>query len=378
MKTLTAVLVTVAAGCLAGACSRVQGTEAKPARPVKALAVTAAAPPAGIRYSAAIEAFEQVSLAFKSSGYVDEILRRPGADGRLRAAQPGDLVTKGTVLARVREVEYQERVSQGRAKLAEAEAGLEKARLDLDRARTLFAAESLTKPDLDAAQAAFDTSQARLAASRADLALAATALLDCALTSPASGILLERKIEAGTLVGSGTVGFVLGDISAVKARFGIPDSMIQSITLGERIDLIVEAVAGVRFDGRVTAVAPAADPQSHVFDVEVTIPNPDRRLRPGMIGMVAVRPVGPVTADAVVPLPTVPLTAIVRSKTAGEYAAFTVERQDHQDVARTRQVQLGDVIGNGIVVLKGLAMGERVIVTGASLLVDGEPVQVIP
>jgi multidrug efflux system membrane fusion protein len=79
-----------------------------------------------------------------------------------------------------------------------------------------------------------------------------------------------------------------------------------------------------------------------------------------------------------VPLPTVPLTAIVRSKTAGEYAAFTVERQDHQDVARTRQVQLGDVIGNGIVVLKGLTMGERVIVTGASLLVDGEPVQVIP
>src|SRR5262245_31338791 len=183
MKTLTSGLVCAAVAFAASACSNVQGTEVKPARPVKAQAVTASAPPAGIRYSAAIEAFEQVPLSFKSSGYVDEILRRAGADGRQRTAQPGDLVAKGTVLARLREAEYSERVGEARARIAEAVAGVEKARLDLDRARTLFAAASLTKPDLDAAQAAFDTSQARLAASRADLELATTALSDCALTS---------------------------------------------------------------------------------------------------------------------------------------------------------------------------------------------------
>ena len=47
-------------------------------------------------------------------------------------------------------------------------------------------------------------------------------------------------------------------------------------------------------------------------------------------------------------------------------------------MARIRQVQLGDVVGNAIVVTGGLEMGERVIVTGATLLVDGEPVRVIP
>jgi hypothetical protein len=72
------------------------------------------------------------------------------------------------------------------------------------------------------------------------------------------------------------------------------------------------------------------------------------------------------------------VTAIVRSETGtGEYAAATVERQGEMEVARMRHVQLGDVIGNGIVVLKGLEVGEQVIVTGASLLVDGEPVRVI-
>jgi RND family efflux transporter MFP subunit len=377
MKTLISVLAVMTTVCTASGCARVQGAEAEaPAlRPVKVWAATPAAPATGVRYSAAVEAYAQIPLSFKSSGYVDVILQRRGADGRLRAAQPGDLVTRGAMLAKVRETEYRERVSQGRAGVAEAEAGLQKARLDLERARTLFAAESLIRPDLDAAQASFDAYQARLAAARADLELAATALRDCALTSPASGILLERRVEAGVLAGSGAVGFVLGDISAVKAHFGIPDAMIQSIALGERIDLIVEAIAGARFEGRVTAVAPAADPQSRVFDVEVTIPNKDGRLRPGMIGTVSLGQNDAATS----PFPTAPLTAIVRPKGgASDYAAFVVERQGDAEIARLRPLQLGEVVGNAITITKGLTAGERVIVSGASLLVDGEKVRVVP
>ena len=79
--------ITLAA--LAAGCSSVQGVEPKPARPVKTQPVAAAPAAATIRYSASIEAFEQVTLSFKSSGYVDEILRRPGADGRSRVAQAG-------------------------------------------------------------------------------------------------------------------------------------------------------------------------------------------------------------------------------------------------------------------------------------------------
>jgi RND family efflux transporter MFP subunit len=373
VKTLTAVLAAAAAACLASACSTVEGTEAKPERPVKAAEVTLAAPGGAIRYSAAIEAFTQVPLSFKSGGYVDDVLRRAGADGRMRVAQAGDPVTRGTVLARVREADYRERVNQGQARLAEAHAGLEKARRDLDRARTLFDSESLTRPDLDAAQAAFDAGRARVAAAAADLELATTSLHDTALVAPASGILLERKVEAGSLVGTGTVGFILGDVSAVKARFGIPDAMIPALTPGERIDLVVEALAGTTFEGRVTAIAPAADPQSRVFDVEVTIPNPSGLLRPGMIGTVSV---GAGRAEAV---PTLPLTAIVRSTAGdGSYAAFVVERAGATDVARLRQVELGNVVGNGVAVTGGIVPGERVVVTGASLLVDGEAVRVIP
>jgi RND family efflux transporter MFP subunit len=365
-----------AAGAI-GCTTRVETTEKKPARPIKVQQAMLAPAQGGIRYSATIEAFQTVPLAFKSSGYIDHLVERPGADGRRRVAQAGDKVTKGMTLAHVRDADYRERLAQGNAKLSEVDAALTKAKLDLDRAKTLFAAESLTKPDLDAAQASFDAAQARVSAARADIELASIALRDTTLVSPAPGVLLERKIEVGSLVSAGSVGFLLGDVSAVKARFGIPDSMIQAVKLGEPISVTIDAVAGQPFAGRVTAIAPAADPQSRVFDVEVTIPNNTGTLRPGMIGAVTID--GPHAAAQAAPTLTVPLNAIVRApgNTPG-YALLVVETKGDTDVARLRRVDLGDVQGNGVAVLRGVAAGDRVIVTGATLLSDGDPVRIIP
>jgi RND family efflux transporter MFP subunit len=382
MKMLHALLLAGAASTLAAGCTRVQGSEPKPARPVKIQAVALAPPQAGLKYSATIEPFQQVSLAFKTSGYVEDLVHRPDPDGRSRIAQAGDLVTRGTILARVRDTDYRERVTQGRAKLAEGRASLQKSMLDLDRARTLFAAESLTKPDLDSAQAAFDAAQARVTAAQAEIELAMIALRETSLVAPATGVLLDRKIEIGTLVGAGSVGFMLGDVSAVKARFGIPDSMIQTVTLGDRLGVTIDALAGTTFPGRVTALAPAADPHSRVFDVEVTIPNADGRLRPGMIGAVSLdpKPAATIAASLAAHSPLlVPLSAVVKAPgDTPAYALLLVESHVEGDVARLHRVELGEVMGNGVAVLNGVSRGDRVIVTGANQLIDGERVRVIP
>ena len=379
MRTTGLFVAITALGLLTSACSKPHAAEPKTARPVKTQAVAVTAPEHGVRYSASIEAFEQVTLAFKASGYVDEVLRRSGADGRMRAAQAGDRVTRGTVLARVRQTDYSDRVNQSRARLAESQASVTKARLDLERAQALFASDSLTKPELDGAQATFDGAHARLKAAELDIQLAMNALRDCELVAPSTGIILDRKVEVGTLAGAGSVGFVIGDLASVKAKFGIPDSMIQSIRPGDSLDVTVEAVAGAMFKGRVTAIAPAADAQSRVFDIEVTIPNGDGRLRPGMIGTVAIeRAPADTRAAETAPL-AVPLTAVVRAEAgSGQFAVVVVQRENAADVARLRHVELGQVVGNVITVVKGVSAGERVIVSGATLVVDGEPVKVLP
>jgi RND family efflux transporter MFP subunit len=348
-------------------------------RPVKVTEARPAETKNGARYSVGIQPYEQVPLAFKASGYIDEVARRRGADGRMRTLQAGDLVRAGETLARVRESDFRERVSQAVASLREAEASHTKAQLDLERARALFAAQSLTKPELDSAQAAFDAGAARIISAKAQLELVQLSLRDCALVAPINGVVLERKIEIGTLAGSGSVGFVLGDVAVVKAVFGVPDSLVHRITPGQALEVTTEAFPGSRFTGRVTAVSPSADQQSRVFDVEITIANADRRLRPGMIGAVEVIADSPEPGTDAPGSPAVPLSAIVRSETRpDQYAVFLVDDTNDASVVRSRSVTLGGVQGNLVAVTAGLKSGERVVVMGATLLKNGDAVRVIP
>jgi hypothetical protein len=94
-----------------------------------------------------------------------------------------------------------------------------------------------------------------------------------------------------------------------------------------------------------------------------------------MIGSVALGlPATPAAQSLIVPLSAVVKSAVDSDK----YALMVVERKGDVEIARLRTVELGDVTGNGVAVTQGVASGERVVVTGASLLVDGDPVRIIP
>jgi multidrug efflux system membrane fusion protein len=367
----------VALGCgLAATLACGRKAEEKPRRPVRVETVSTETGTGGLRYSASIQPYEQVSLAFKVGGYVRELRQLPGPDGRLRPLQQGDAVTRGTVLARLIAADYQERVNQAKAQVAEAEAGLAKATADAARAESLYQAKALTGPDYDAATAGLAGSLARAEAARAQLEAAQLSLADTTLVAPSDGVVLARNIEVGALAGVGTPGFTIADLTRVKAVFGVPDLLVQRVRIGAPLRVTTDAFGSEEFPGKVTAVSPAADAQSRVFSVEVTIPNPDRRLKAGMIGTVEV-------ASAEMPtIPTgsttVPVSAIVKSARGGAYAVFVADGADDAATARVREIALGPIAGNRVAALTGLKVGDRVIVSGASLLVDGDRVRIIP
>jgi RND family efflux transporter MFP subunit len=360
---------------LGAACGRHQEAE-KPWRPVRVEGVVSQAAASGLRYSATIQPFEQVSLAFKSGGYVAELRQVRGQDGRLRNVQQGDVVARGTVLARINPADYLEKVNQAKAQLAEAEATLTRTKAASARAEVLYQGKALTRPDYDVAIANNATAVARAEAARAQLESAQIALRDTHLTAPTDGVLLSRSVEVGTLAAAGTAGFALADLSRVKAVFGVPDLLVRRVQLGHELAVTSDAFPGVEFQGRVSAVSPAADAQSRVFNVEVTIPNADRRLKAGMIATVEVdsgdQPgIEPGSA-------TVSVSAIVKSSRPGAFAVFVADGPDDGASARARDVTLGSISGNRVAVTGGLKPGDRVIVSGASLLVDGDRVRVIP
>jgi len=356
-------------------CARARADKAPP-RPVRVEEVQGAMAAAGLRYSATIQPYEQVSLAFKVGGYVREMRQQRGPDGRLRNLQQGDHVTRGTVLARVQPADYQEKVNQAKAQVAEAEASLAKARSDATRAEALYAAKALTRPDYDAATANLGGAAARADGARAQLETAQISLRDASLVAPADGVVLSRSVEVGALAGVGTTGFTIADLTRVKAVFGVPDHVVERVKIGTALPVNSDAFGNVEFPGRVTAVSPSADAQSRVFNIEVTIPNADRRLKAGMIATVEVS--GPGAPDIAPGSPTVSVSAIVKSARPGAFAVFVAEGSGEAVTARARDVTLGRISGNRVAVDKGLAVGDRVVVSGASLLTDGDPVRVIP
>ncbi|MDI6853336.1 MAG: efflux RND transporter periplasmic adaptor subunit [Deltaproteobacteria bacterium] len=328
-----------------------------------------------VRYSGNILPYAHVELAFKSGGYLTNILQVKGVDGKMRNVHEGDYVKGGAVLAQVRQSDYEAKLAQAGGQAAAARAALEHASLDLKRARNLYAANSMTKSDYDKAVARYGEAMGTAASTGAQVKEARIAMEDTKLKAPTGSLVLKRKVEVGDLVNAGTVGFIVANTEKVKVVFGISDLMLKYVKLGDQLAVTTEALRGRQFRGQVTAISPSADPKSRVFDVEITLPNPDQDLKVGMIAAVAVA-----TGEAPTTGTVVPLTAVVRSRTNPQgYALFVVEEKGGKQIARLRDnIELGEVFGNKITVAKGVKVGEPVVVTGATLVTDGQRVRIIP
>ena len=373
MRTGVVYLVPVLALALGASACKEPPPYEQPLTPVTAGRAESSSTGTAVRYSATVKPTLEVSVAFKVAGYVDDILTQRDDVGRVRDVQEGDQVEKGAALARVRQSDYQHNVDQITAGVAEATAAYDNAKIEYDRSARLFEKQSLTKPELDTAKTRMDAAAARVQAAKAGLGQAQQVLGDAVLRSPISGVVLKRSIERGSLVSPGTTAFLLADTSAVKVVFGVPDVVVRQLKIGRSQRLSFEALKDDTFEGRITSIAPAPDPVSRVYQIEITVPNAQHRLE---VGFIASLQLADRVGDTVV---TVPLEAIVKPATASaEYAVFVLDGDGDTQVAKLHPVTLGPVAGNAITVTGGLNAGQRVILRGATLVTDGQRVRVLP
>jgi len=388
-------LLMFSAGC------REEVKYAKTLTPVRVQPVETYSGTQGQTYSGNIEPLTRVDVGFRLGGYVEEILNVP-AEGRTRLVQEGDPVTRDAVLVKLRQNDYTVKVDEAKSQLDQAKFAVtqseeavkgqralrDKAQLDWTRAGNLYEKQSLTKPDYDAARAQLDGYQAQLDANVAQQKLAearvtgAEALLreadiavqDSSVKAPITATVLKRLVEVGALVGPGTPAFVLGDVSQVKTVFGVSDTVLPKIRIGMTLPLTSEALPGASYTGRVTRIAPTADPRTRVFEVELTVPNKDGRLKPGMVASLTLSESARKEA-----VPVIPLAAVIQPPpgTPG-YMVYVAQDQGGKAVVKAQMVQLGDAMGDRIAVRGGVNVGDRVVVTGASLVHDGETVEIVP
>ena len=351
-------------------------------------------------YSGEIRPDTEVQLAFKEPGYIAGLYHVKGADGRMRDVQVGDEIPAGTVLAHLRRSDYessfnsalgQEHSMQGaldtsQAELDRAKADQTKADLDFARAQALYAAKAMTRPDYDAAvehhasatanvEAAVRQIEARrgqVAAALAQTSSARINLGDTNLIAPMPGVIVEKNVEPGSLVAAGTSAFALDDTRVVKVNFGVPDGMLVYLKLGAPVPVLLEALQGRTLTGRITEIAPSANRQSRVFNIEVSLPNRDRSLRVGMIASIRIE-----RADAQ-NVPVVPMTALMTAESGSKnYSVFTVKERDGKQFAQLKSVRIGETFGKSVVIDEGLTPGEQIIVNRTNQLSDGSPIRAI-
>ena len=352
------------------ACTREAPPDKQPTA-VRLAPVERASESAKTRYSAQIVPNVEVKVSFRVGGYVESVARVTGVDGKPRFVQEGDVIERGTMLAALRKTELLHALEMARAERSRVGAAARQARRELPRTRQLAATGAVAGAELDRARDESAASGAALRGAQARYEDAKSALADAVLAAPIDGTILAKAIEPGELVAPGTVAFTIADVSSVRVKFGVPDTMLSRIEMGATETVTTDAYPGETFAGRVTLISPSADPDSRVFEVQVTIDNADGRLKVGSVASLAL------AATATAKLPLVPVSAIVRSpRDAKKFAVFVVEKRDGKAYAKARDVEVADYLGRTVPVKSGVVEGEEIVVQGAKLVSEGEEVEV--
>jgi RND family efflux transporter MFP subunit len=301
----------------------------------------------------------------------------PKVSGRLDAVtvRLGDRVARGQRLAKIEDREILEQVKQAQASfdvsaatIRQREADLKLAQTNLDRSKNLFDRQLIPKQTFDDTEARYQAAAAQLDLARAQYAQAQARLdelkinlANTIITSPVSGFVGKRALDPGAWVTPNSSFISVVDISVVRLVANIVEKDLRRISSGMSADVTVDAFPNEHFQGRIAHVAPILDPGTRTAQIEVEVPNPTFRLKPGMYAKVTF------TVEQKDNILTVPTNAVV--DVAGKKGVFLPAEGD---VAKFHPVEIGMSDVTQVEVTAGLTEGTLVITTGAAALREGD------
>lgn len=298
-----------------------------------------------------LRALTQADVGSKILGYLDAVL-----------VDRGDPVKKGQLLALVRPSDLPDQLTAARGALAQAEAAAALARANKQRAESLAPQGVVSQQELHQATTASAQTEALLAAAKAQVSAIAVRLGEMRIDSPLDGVVLQRRLDPGALVGptAGTGSLLtVARVDVIRAFIPVNERSALSIKVGQEAHVELDAVPGKSFRGKVVRVTPMLDPATRTVDAEVHLPNPVGELMPGMYGRGAV--VVGLHHGAIV----VPASAVVISN--DRRFVFVL----HGDRVRRTEVQTGVDGGDWLEVASGLSSDSEVVIAGSDTLSDG-------
>lgn len=316
----------------------------------------------------------------------DPLVRIDDSDLRLQLKQAEAALTQAEAsLERMRRGASDEERKQVEATVQQAEAGFQLAEESFRRAEFLYKEGAIPRDAFEQAESQYSMARSQLEAARQMLAqvergasaeelrameaqvvqaqvaveFAQKQLSDAVIKSPIDGNIALRHTQVGATVGAGTPVMTIVYMDEVIVQIGVSDRLVNALKPGDEVRVTIPALSNEDFTGKVQAVSPIADQQTRLFPVRIVVPNPDHRIKPGMVANVEV------AVERTEPVPTVPQSAVVYRD--GKALIYVIQ-PDGRVVERP--VKLGLASGDRVQVDQAVP-GERVVTSRHALLADG-------
>jgi len=283
---------------------------------------------------------ESVQIASEVTGRIAEI-----------SFKEGEQVKAGDVLIKLDDSLTQAEVADAKAKLVLAQA-------NFDRAQNLSRTGSGTERALDEARSALDVG-------RAAAQLAEARLAKLSITAPFDGRTGLRGISPGAYATPGAAIVNLEKIDLLKLDFRVPETVLTQVTVGQEVELTIDAFPGRRFDGEIYAIDPQVDVNGRSLRIRARVANPETLLRPGLFARVIIK--GLQEREVV----RVPESAVVPS--GNDKLIYSIVGGK----AKENKVTTGRRRAGEVEILQGIEAGTQVVTSGQTRLRDGIAVEVI-
>jgi membrane fusion protein (multidrug efflux system) len=304
--------------------------------------------------SGTLEASRGATLVARTGGTVLEI-----------GPELGDRVREGTLLARIETAALGSSAAGAKAAVAAAQAQLEVARREADVDKRLLQSGAITRQIADASASRVAAQTAAVAQAKAQYAAAGEQLGDTVIRAPLDAVVAKRSVKVGDVVAPGAPLYELIDPSSLRLAAQVPSARVASIKEGMEVRFVVRGYGDKTFIGTIARISPAADPVTRQLPILVDIPNAAGEVRAGLYAQ------GRLDTESALGV-IVPASAIDESGERPMVAKIVGNKVELVPV----ELGLRDALTDRVIVTKGLAPGDRVILRAVAAPSSGTSIEV--
>ena len=277
----------------------------------------------------------------------------------------GDVVAKGTPMAKILSTTIEQGYLQAEAGLVAAKAQKANVQVEYERAKRLIKENAMSQQQYDAVETQYEAASAQLTQAEAMCVNAKTQLDDATIQSPIRGIVGKRYYDVGDMASPSVPVFSVVQMDRVKITFDATEEDMGKLEVGQKAVVHVRSYPGKEFQGSVSQISPILDPVTRMATVEVLVPNKDHELKPGMFAK------ADITTGVLEHVLVVPRYAAIEST-----SLIKVDNQDQvvknffvyvvNDSGRAEQKKLTiDYLNHQVIAVKdGLQAGQKLVVSG--------------